>query len=135
MDFRIEIKSSRLKELFVSNVAEFDDDSLDFFNSLPSLECLCLDNCQNVSDAGIKRLVRLKNLKLLSINDCPLITDRSLDYLTENNPVLSVVSRGCPSVKKYEVWDGGLQGMNADIINQIKYGFCQVYKPEPKKKR
>ena len=135
VDFRIEIKSSRLKELFVSNVTDFDGSSLDFFDSLPSLECLCLDNCQNVSDAGIKRLVRLKNLKSLSINDCPLIIDRSLDYLTENNPVLSVVSKGCPSVKKYDVWDGGLRGMTADIINQIKYGSCQVYKPEPKKKR
>ena len=134
-DFRFKIKSSRLKELMISNVTEFNDNSLDFFDSLPSLECLCLDNCQNVSDAGIKRLVRLKNLKSLSINDCPLITDRSLDYLKENNPTLSVACRNCPSVKKYEVWDGGLQGMNADIINQIKYGFCQVYKPEPKKKR
>lgn len=135
VDFQIEIKSSRLKELLVSNVTEFNDNSLDFFDSLPSLECLCLDNCQNVSDAGIKRLVRLKNLKSLSINDCPLITDRSLDYLTENNPVLSVVSRGCPSVKKYDVWDGGLQGITADIEKQILYGFCQVYKPESKKKR
>lgn len=134
-DFRIEIKSSRLKELMISNVTEFNDNSLDFFDSLPSLECLCLESCQNISDAEIKRLVRLKNLKSLSLNDCPQITDNSLDYLTENNPVLSVVSRRCPSVKKYDVWDGGLQGMNADIINQIKYGFCQVYKPESKKKR
>ena len=134
VDFRIEIKSSRLKDLIISYVSEFDDDSFTFFDTLPSLECLCLDNCQNVSDAGIKRLVRFKNLKLLSLNDCPLITDRSLDYLKENNPTLSVACRNCPSVKKYEVWDGGLQGMNADIINQIKYGFCQVYIPEPKEK-
>ena len=133
-DFRFKIKSSRLKELTVSNLSEFDDNSLDFFDSLPSLECLCLDNCQNVSDAGINRLVRLKNLKSLSLNDCPLITDNSLDYLKENNPTLSVACRNCPSVKKYEVWDGGLQDMTADIIEQIKYGFCQVYKPEPKKK-
>ena len=135
VDFRIEIKSSRLKDLFISYVSEFDDKSLDFFDTLPSLECLCLDNCQNVSDAGIKRLVKLKNLKSLSLNDCPLITDNSLDYLKENNPALSVACRNCPSVKKYEVWDGGLQDMTADIINQIKYGSCQVYKPEPKKKR
>ena len=45
-----------------------------------------LENSQQVTDAGVSELAKLKNLKQLKISGCPKVTTKSIYYLREQLP-------------------------------------------------
>ena len=48
----------------------------------PNLQTLCLNSCQNITDAGLAHLTRLITLQTLNLSGCRNITDAGLEHLT-----------------------------------------------------
>ena len=62
----------------------------------PQLRSLSFSHCELITDEGIRHLgtspSAKQNLAMLELDNCPLITDSSLDYLT-----------GCRNMKRIEL--------------------------------
>lgn len=84
-------KSSRLKQLKSLSLAGCDitDVALRYISQhLPHLEILDLSNCGRVTDAGVAQLSTppvqtTNNLVSLNLSNCRLLTETSLDHLTQ----------------------------------------------------
>lgn len=77
--FHLLKRVGKLRHLVVEN--EVTDLCLKGLAELECLESLILDDCAQISDAGVARLALVDTLRQLHLHDCPQITDRGVKEL------------------------------------------------------
>lgn len=65
---------------------------------LPMLQALILGYNNNITDDGIKYLVRMKSLYMLNLMGCPNITDEGIKNLATMSTLDSLILDGCVSI-------------------------------------
>jgi hypothetical protein len=84
---------SRLITLSIFYCDDFDDTSLTvILTNCPQLQSLTLQRC-NLTDYGFQYIGTCKNLQYLDIENSPLITDKSMEY----------VGAGCPNLNHLNI--------------------------------
>lgn len=95
------------------------------------MERLCLSHCELVSDEGIQHLAhsqaaRSGCLKSLELDNCPLITDTSLDALQD-----------CPSLQRIDLYDcqqitrGGIRRLKTALRTANIHAYFAPLTPPP----
>lgn len=87
-----------IQKLDLTNCPNVDDKALAEINNRYILTTLHLNNCNQITDAGIAWLAQwTKGLKVLSVSGCCQLTDRSIVTISQNYPELASLSfHGCP---------------------------------------
>ena len=75
---------------------------------LPDLDAISLGWCDEITDAGLAHIVRMRTIKTLHLESCPKITDAGLRELLNAKNLTSLDLRGCPNVT-----DDGIQELGA----------------------
>jgi F-box and leucine-rich repeat protein 2/20 len=95
------------------------------------MERLCLSYCELVTDVGIEHLAHSiaatsGSLKVLELDNCPLITDSALDALQE-----------CPSLQRIDLYDcqqvtrGGIRRLKLQLKNAKIHAYFAPITPPP----
>jgi len=100
-----------LTSLDLEEVTQITDNTLSFLSTgCPLLEKLILSLCEQISDHGIRFITSTasaaQNLKVLELDNCPMLTDRSLEYLSQ-----------CTALERIEVYDD--QGLSRNAIKEF----------------
>ena len=94
--------------------------------NLPHLDTLTLGYCDNISDAGMSHVARLRSLRYLSLMACPRITDAGLTPLLSMESLTGLDLRGCAGITD----DGLEQLMSKKNWETIVLGGCPNVTPE-----
>lgn len=101
-----------LTSLDLDDCNRITDNTLSFLSTgCPLLEKLILSLCEQVTDQGIHWLITStqsasQNLKILELDNCPVLTDKSLEYLSQ-----------CSSLKRIDIYD--CQGFSKKAIKEF----------------
>lgn len=90
-----------LETLMLNNCVCTDEDLKKIGEVLPHIKKLVIcDDQSDISDDGVKYITNLKNLRRLSLNSAPHITDASIKYLSEspNTTNLCKLELECSSI-------------------------------------
>lgn len=83
----------------------------------PSLEKLTLSHCELITDEGIRQLTAgscaAESLSVLELDNCPLITDSTLEYLIS-----------CHNLQCIDMYD--CQLISRSAINRLKVSYCRL---------
>jgi uncharacterized protein YndB with AHSA1/START domain len=90
---------AKLSTLYCTSLA-LTDEAAKSIGAMPSISQLWLDYCQGISDAGIKHLVALKNLRELGLRGSEKLTDTCLDEFKEFPALTSLTLYGCKKITK-----------------------------------
>lgn len=86
----------------------------------PSLEKLTLSHCELITDEGIRQLTAgscaAESLSVLELDNCPLITDSTLEYLIS-----------CHNLQCIDMYD--CQLISRSAINRLKVGLKLLLDP------
>lgn len=78
--------TSCLQSLGLQDCQQLTDEALKFIaDGIPALECINLSFCVSITDAGLKHLSQMQNLRALNLSTCENVTDLGLAYLCEGS--------------------------------------------------
>lgn len=109
---------------------------------------ITLSECKLITDKGVKRIGKLKNLKFLSLSGCHYVTDKGACHVLNKCKNLEVIDLSgtkittktidhiysdCPNLKKLSARGCGINGVDLKVLNNreidIEYGdsLCRFY--------
>lgn len=92
-----------LNTVIISGCSNFNDYSLEFLSKATNLITLSLTNCDNITDNGINTLaLRLHKIKTLQFNNCPRITDKTIEYFT-HLPLSNLDLKHCSGITDHSL--------------------------------
>ena len=115
-------KCTELKDVDLSSTSITDAAIIAIADNCADLEDLAVNGCENITDAAL-RVVRLPKLTNLDLEDCPDISDAGLielsrqctalkslriSYASITDAAVSAVARNCPDIEVLDIDDTGV---------------------------
>lgn len=125
--------------------AKISDAGLKSLSDVPftRLKTLSLGYCDQITDAGLCHLVRMKTIKWLSLSSCPNITNKGLSNLTSMSTLETLDLRGCPKISDeglvyiakmtnlHQVLLGGCENVSSSAVEKLQKTInCRVEKDD-----
>eukprot|EP00164_Ancoracysta_twista_P001942 GFYU01002552.1.p1 GENE.GFYU01002552.1~~GFYU01002552.1.p1 ORF type:complete len:870 (-),score=194.79 GFYU01002552.1:35-2644(-) len=117
-------QASSLKFLSLGGLTEVTDGILSVLsNSCSVLEVLDLSGCVQITDMGVKHLLKLSSLKKLNFRNCRLLTDDSARAVGEALDLEDLSFHGCPKIT-----DRGVIGVAQMKKTLKRFNSCGCFK-------